>query len=276
MTCTCWNNCGAAPQCHALIQSQLLKPCALHYPAGNGTKKQPPAMTDPIIRRVTTLDLPVRPFSWPFAAERRRDIDAHFAARQAEKPQMWNGRVLLGRKPAFSGDGFSAEAFEVSFASFLAWRDWGFPDKDVFDGFGMGALRCSDGAFALGEMGQQNATAGRIYFPSGTPDPDDVRDGKLDISGSVAREMEEETGLTPADYRADPDWDVVVMGSIIAMMRILDVALTGEALRARIEANLARQQHPELSRIHLVRGPTDLTSAMPRFVTAWLERQFST
>jgi hypothetical protein len=47
-------------------------------------------------------------------------------------------------------------------------------------------------------------------------------------------------------------------------------------LRARIEANLARQQHPELSRIHLVRGPGDLTSAMPRFVTAWLERQFST
>jgi hypothetical protein len=64
------------------------------------------------------------------------------------------------------------------------------------------------------------------------------------------------------------------MGPIIAMMRILDVALTGEALRGRIEANLARQQHPELSRIHLVRGPGDLTSAMPRFVTAWLERQF--
>jgi 8-oxo-dGTP pyrophosphatase MutT (NUDIX family) len=233
-------------------------------------------MTAPVIHRVTTLDLPVRPFSWPFAAGRREDIDAHFAARRAEKPQMWNGRVLLGRKPVFSGDRFRAEAFEASFASFLAWRDWGFPDKDVFDGFGMGALRCCDGAFALGEMGPQNATAGRVYFPSGTPDPSDIRDGKVDISGSVAREMEEETGLTPADYRAHPGWDVVVMGSIIAMIRMLDVALTGEALRGRIEANLARQQQPELVKIHLVRGPADLTSAMPRFVTAWLERQFST
>jgi len=233
-------------------------------------------MTVPVIHRVTTLDLPVRPFSWPFAAERRGDIDTHFAARQAEKPRMWNGRVLLGRKPEFSGDGFRAEAFEASFASFLAWRDWGFPDKDVFDGFGMGALRCSDGAFALGEMGPQNATAGRVYFPSGTPDPSDIRDGKVDISGSVAREMEEETGLTPADYYADSGWDVVVMGSIIAMIRMLDVALTGEALRDRIEANLAGQPQPELAKIHLVRGPSDLTSAMPRFVTAWLERQFST
>ena len=232
-------------------------------------------MTAPVIYRVTTLDLPVRPFSWPFATERREDIEAHFAARQAEKPQMWNGPVLLGRKPAFSGDCFRAVAFETSFASFLSWRDWGFPDEEVFNGFGMGALRCSDGAFALGEMGSQNATAGRVYFPSGTPDPNDIRDGKVDISGSVAREMEEETGLVPADYRADPDWDVVVMGSIIAMIRILDVALTGEALRGRIEANLARQQQPELAKIHLVRGPGDLTSNMPHFVTAWLERQFS-
>ena len=236
---------------------------------------QHPLLTSPVIHRVTTLDLPVQPWPWPFAEQRREEIDAHFKARQAEKPQMWNGRVLLGRNPACVGNRFSAEAFETSFASFLAWRDWGFPDKDVFDGFGMGALRCADGAFALGEMGPQNATAGRVYFPSGTPDPDDVRDGKLDIAGSVAREMEEETGLSPADYRADPDWDVVVMGSIIAMIRILDVALAGEALRGRIEANLARQRQPELTRIHLVRGPGDLTPAMPRFVTAWLQRQFS-
>jgi 8-oxo-dGTP pyrophosphatase MutT (NUDIX family) len=232
-------------------------------------------MMAPVIHRVTTLDFPVRPWAWPFAAERRQDIDAHFRARQVEKPRLWNGRVLLGRKPVFSGDRFSAEAFETSFAEFLAWRDWSFPDKDVFDGFGMGALRCSDGAFALGEMGPQNVTAGRVYFPSGTPDPSDVRDGKLDMAGSVVREMEEETGLTPADYRADPHWDMVVMDGIIAMIRRLDVALTGEALRQRIEANLARQEQPELSRIHLVRGLGDLSSSMPRFVVAYLEQQFS-
>jgi 8-oxo-dGTP pyrophosphatase MutT (NUDIX family) len=232
-------------------------------------------MMAPVIHRVTTLDFQVRPWAWPFAAERRQDIEAHFRARQVEKPRLWNGRVLLGRKPVFSGDRFSAEAFETSFAEFLAWRDWGFPDKDVFDGFGMGALRCSDGAFALGEMGPQNVTAGRVYFPSGTPDPSDVRDDKLDMAGSVVREMEEETGLTPADYRADPHWDMVVMDGIIAMIRRLDVALTGEALRQRIEANLARQEQPELSRIHLVRGLGDLSSSMPRFVVAYLEQQFS-
>src|SRR5450432_2393025 len=230
-------------------------------------------MTPPVIHRATALDLAFQPRPWPFATERRTEIDAHFAVKRAEKPQIWNGRILLARNPEFSAERFSAGYFEADFASFLAWRDWGFPDKEVFNGFGMGALRCSDGAFVLGEMGQHTANAGRIYFPSGTPDLDDVSGGALDMSGRVAREVEEETGLTPADYRAGPHWDCVVTGAAIAMIRILDVDSSGEALQARIEANLARQQQPELSAIHLVRDVGDLTAAMPRFVTAFIEAQ---
>ena len=64
------------------------------------------------------------------------------------------------------------------------------------------------------------SNAGRIYFPSGTPDPDDVRDGMLDIPGSVMREVEEETGLTPAEYRTGGHWDCIDTGASIAMIRI--------------------------------------------------------
>ena len=232
-------------------------------------------MTLPVVHRVTALDLALRPAPWPFAEQRRADIDAHFALKQVEKPQLFNGRVLLARHPVFTGDRFSADFFETDFASFLAWRDWGFPDASVFNGFGMGALRCSDGAFVMGEMGRHTANAGRIYFPSGTPDLDDIRGDAVDIAGSVAREVEEETGLAPADYRAGAEWDCVVSGVAVAMIRVLDVDGSGDALRARIEANLARQHQPELAAIHLVRGRSDLTAAMPRFVTAFIERQFS-
>jgi 8-oxo-dGTP pyrophosphatase MutT (NUDIX family) len=227
------------------------------------------------IHRVTTLDLKVGSRAWPFAEERRAEIETHFAIKQHEKPKLWNGRILLARDPVFAGDRFSACYFDADFASFLAWRDWGFPDRGVFNGFGMGALRCSDGAFVLGEMGHHTANAGRIYFPSGTPDLDDIRDGAVDISGSVAREVEEETGLTPADYRTGAHWDCVVSGSAVAMIRMLDVDMTGKELRARIEANLARQHQPELSAIHLVRNAGDLTASMPRFVTAFIEVQLS-
>jgi 8-oxo-dGTP pyrophosphatase MutT (NUDIX family) len=124
-------------------------------------------------------------------------------------------------------------------------------------------------------MGQHTSNAGRIYFPSGTPDPDDIREGEVDIAGSVAREVEEETGLTPTDYRPSAHWDCVVSGRAIAMIRILQADLSGVALRRRIESNLARQPQPELSAIHLVRELSDLTAAMPRFVTAFIEAQMN-
>jgi 8-oxo-dGTP pyrophosphatase MutT (NUDIX family) len=232
-------------------------------------------MTPPRIHRVETLDLAVAPFAWPFARARAEEISAHFTERQREKPKLWNGRILLGRAPSFEGAHFSAHYFEADFASMLAWRDWGFPDREVFNGFGMGALRCADGAFVLGEMGADTSNSGRIYFPAGTPDLDDVCDGRLDIAGSVMREIEEETGLIPGDYRAAAHWDCVVSGPAIALMRTLELDLPGEEVRAKIEANLARQDHPELAAIHLVRSRRDFKSSMPLFVTAFLEMQFS-
>ena len=235
----------------------------------------PDDTTLPVIHRVSQLDMRFQPRPWPLTDERRGEIDAYFALKQREKPELWNGRVLLGRDPEFIGDGFRANYFETDFASFLAWRDWGFPDGDVFNGFGMGALRCADGAFVMGEMGQHTVNAGQIYFPAGTPDRDDLRDGMVDIAGSVVREIEEETGLTSADFRPEDHWDCVVTGGAIAIIQILNVDISGEAMRARIEANLAAQHHPELTAIHLVRATSDLTAAMPRFVTAFLEQQFA-
>ncbi|MCK1301891.1 NUDIX hydrolase [Bradyrhizobium sp. 24] len=232
-------------------------------------------MTSLTIHRVTTLDLAVRPIVWPFAVERRDEIATHFAEKQRERPKIWNGRVLIGRDAVFTDGHLAATYFETDFASFLAWRDWGFPDKAVFNGFGMGALRSSDGAFVMGEMAQHTANAGRIYFPSGTPDLDDVRGDTLDIPGSVIRELEEETGLTAADYRVEPDWHCVVTGPTIGMLQIINLDMPGDVARARIEANLAREAEPELSAIHLVRGMSDLTPSMPRFVTAFVEQQFA-
>src|SRR5262245_59344233 len=229
----------------------------------------------PVIRRVGVFDLAVEAWAWPFAEARREELAADCADKRRAKPALWNGRVLLARNPVFAGDRLSASYFETDFASFLAWRDWGFPDPGVFNGFGMGALRCADGAFVLGEMGQHTSNAGRIYFPSGTPDLDDIRDGAVDISGSVARELEEETGLAPGDYDSDTDWHCVYTGPALAMIRILRVDMPGEALRERIEANLALQRQPELSAVHLVRGTHDLNPAMPRFVTSFMETEFA-
>jgi hypothetical protein len=67
----------------------------------------------------------------------------------------------------------------------------------------------------------------------------------------------------------------VVGEGIIALIKVLDVDLTGEQLRARIGVHLARQQQPELCAIHLVRDISDITAAMPRYIPTFVEAQMS-
>lgn len=224
----------------------------------------------PTIHRVTTLDIVVDDWRWPFADQRRDDIDAHFARQRAGNPALWNGRVFLARDPRVHDDTFSAHAFQTDFASFLAWRDWGFPDSTVINAFGMGALRGSDGGFVLGEMAARTSNAGRIYFPAGTPDLNDINNGRVDIAGSVAREVEEETGLTPSDYMAGDSWYCVSVPAMTALIRVLDMPYPADEICNRIETYLQTQAKPELRAAVVVRHASDIVPAVPSFVAAFI------
>ncbi|HEY2136482.1 MAG TPA: NUDIX hydrolase [Xanthobacteraceae bacterium] len=210
------------------------------------------------------------PWSWPFASERRGEIDAHFAHRRVDTPRLWNGRVVLATGCRIAGRGISGTCFETDFASFLAWRDWGCPDPAITNCFAMGALRSSDGAFLLGVMGTHTANAGLVYFPAGTPEPADIVAGRLDLAGSITREIAEETGLAAGDYAAEAGWHAVPAGPRLALIKVLAVPMTADALRRRIREHLAREPEPELADIRIVRGRGDFDPMMPAFVTAYL------
>jgi 8-oxo-dGTP pyrophosphatase MutT (NUDIX family) len=228
-------------------------------------------MTDIPIIPLTRLDLSFEPSPWPFAEERRAEIDAHFQKLRAEKPQIWNGRVLLLRRGEIADGVLSGAYSEVDFASFIAWRDWGFPDTSVCNCFAMAALRSSDGAFLLGVMGAHTATAGQIYFAAGTPDRDDLDGDTVDLERGVMRELAEETGLGRADAVPEPGWNAAPLGQRIALMKIVQARESAEALRKRIRAFLASQKQPELVDIHIVRGLDDLSPRMPPYVAAFLK-----
>ena len=220
---------------------------------------------------LTRLDLRHEPVPWRFADERRAEIDAHFAKLRAAKPAMWNGRVLLLRRGEIAESVLSGAYSEVEFASFIAWRDWGFPDTSVRNCFPMAALRSSDGAFLLGVMGAHTANAGRIYFAAGTPDPNDVVGDRVDLEGGVMRELIEETGLAVPDVCPEPGWTAVIDGQRIALMRIMQANAAADMLAQRVRAFLSAQEQPELADVHIVRSIGDLRPAMPAFVTAFLK-----
>ncbi|MFL9825461.1 NUDIX hydrolase [Rhodoplanes sp. SY1] len=227
------------------------------------------AVNDLDVIPIEALDLRLEPFDWPFAAARRAEIDAHFDALRRRLPHVWNGRILLVRDWAVDDGTLRARLFETDYASFMAWRDWGWPDTGVTNAFAMGALRGRDGGFLLGEMASGTANQGKIYFPCGTPDPSDARDGIVDFAGSIAREMQEETGIGSEAYTAGP-WALVPAGRLLAVIRRLEARVPAAALCETARAHIAAEADPELARVVAVHGPADLGPGVLDFVRAYL------
>jgi 8-oxo-dGTP pyrophosphatase MutT (NUDIX family) len=227
------------------------------------------------IKRISRLELAFAPRPWPFAEARRDKIARHFDQLKQAKPAVWNGRILLLHDHVIDGDVFRGAYLEADYASFVAWRDWGFPDATVRHCFSLGALRSSDGAFLLGEMNSHTLNAGKIYFPTGVPDPSDIVGGMVDLAGSIRREIAEETGLHADTYEAEEGWYCVLTTPHIAHFKVLHARDTAAALRARIRAHLTRETQPELADVRIVRGPTDLDPLMPITVRTFLTHIWS-
>lgn len=225
------------------------------------------------VATLDTAEIMLEPWSWPFALDRRDEIDRHFAGLQRERSGVWNGRVLLLHRHTIRDGALRGACFETDYASMCAWRDWKFPDASVHNIFAAAALRTADGAYLVGEMAPNTAAAGLIYFPCGTPEPDDVdARGALDLAGNLRRELHEETGLGIDEVAAEPGWNLVRDGGFIALLKRVTAAQSAEQLRDRIMRYIASQARPEFVDIRIVRGPMDLNSRMPRFVVAFLEQ----
>jgi 8-oxo-dGTP pyrophosphatase MutT (NUDIX family) len=231
-----------------------------------------PGAPNPDITEIDRVEIAIEPFSWAFTADRRDDIDRHFARLRRERPGVWNGRVVLLNRYAIEDGALRGACFETDYASFCAWRDWDFPDSSVNNTFAAAAVRGADGGYLVGEMAHDTANAGSLYFPCGTPEPGDVTSGgALDLAGNLRREFLEETGLDGGAFEAEPGWRLVRDRNYMALLKHLTARQSAGELRDRIMRHIAREERPELADIRIVRGPADLDPRMPRFVVAFLE-----
>lgn len=223
------------------------------------------------------LDLRYEPQPWAFATARGPEIMTHWARLTEANPQLWNGQVLVQHRWRVEDGIYRAGYMPVDYASFLAWRDFGWPDPPVRNGFGMAALRTSDGAFVLGEMAEHTANAGKIYFAGGTPDMSDVTaDHRVDLAGSLVRELREETGLCADEVVFEDRWTAAIDGTRVAFLKPARLAMPAEAARAMIRARLPGLAEPELADIVIVRGPEDIDPArMPGFAAEYMAAVFA-
>jgi 8-oxo-dGTP pyrophosphatase MutT (NUDIX family) len=223
------------------------------------------------IRYLDHIDFVVEQRSWPFAEERRADIDAHFLKATALEPSYWNGRVLLMHRYDFDDRTFRGAYLETDYASLLAWRDWGWPDMSMRNCYAQAALRGSDGGFVLGVMSAKTANAGQVYFPSGTPDREDVVGGRVNMDMSARRELKEETGLDASDFDIAAGWYAVECAPRIALMKVMQAREPATAVRDRILRFIASEAEPELEDVLIMHGPADIHPRTQDYVRVFLD-----
>ncbi len=222
------------------------------------------------IRRLSRLDLAVEAGGWPDVAPHRPEIEANFAALSAANPHIWNGRVLLLRQYEISDDALIGRCIETDFAAFNWWRKRGIDDLGVKNIFGFAAVEGADGGFLMGVMGDHTAAPGRVYFAGGTPDPQDIVEGSLDLRGSALREMGEEIGLSEGEAEEGAGWDLVEHGLYFGLMRRMRFPHATEDLAARARAFLARETLPELKDVHVIACERDLTEHVVPFAADYV------
>jgi 8-oxo-dGTP pyrophosphatase MutT (NUDIX family) len=226
------------------------------------------------VASVERLDFRFEPKRWAFAERRRTEIDALFAEKQRANPRLWNGRVLLMHRFSIEADALRGAFLETDYASLNSWLSWGRPEAGIWDCFGAAAVMGSDGTFLLGKMAPHTANAGRIYFPCGTPDLSDVADGVVDFDHSIRRELLEETGLRVDEFQAEPGWIILQERARVVAYKVLRAREPAEGLRKRVEAHIKSDPHSELAAVHLVRGVSDITTAVPGYAATFLRHRW--
>jgi 8-oxo-dGTP pyrophosphatase MutT (NUDIX family) len=222
------------------------------------------------------LNARYEPVTWDFAEKNRGDIEAHWQKLITEKPALFNGIVLMQHRFAIEDGIYYAAYAPVDYASFTAWIKFGQPGAPRRNGFAMGALRSSDGAFLLGVMGAHTFNSGKMYFAAGTPDMGDVTaDGIVDLATSLTRELQEETGIRTEEITVGDQWTVVLDGFRCAFLKPVTLQYDAKTARQIIMDRLASDTDQELSDIAIVRTVHDLDEArMPVFVQAYIKSIF--
>jgi 8-oxo-dGTP pyrophosphatase MutT (NUDIX family) len=210
---------------------------------------------------------------WRFATENATAVDALWTRRSAENSRLFNGVIHLLEDGWRAGARYEGRLVRTDFKSYLYWREAGFPQAGARDAFGSALIRSAEGHIILGRQRQGYINAGLAYLPGGFIDPRDIGpDGVVDIDGSIARELGEETGLTVGEHLiAEPGYLLTFSGPLVSIARPFRSPLGSEALCRLVGDHIAADPEAELAALVVVRDRGDLAGLeMPSYAEVLL------
>lgn len=206
------------------------------------------------ILSVQSCDLDVTEAPWTWAEDNAAAVKRFWKKALVDKPALFNGQVLVMGQHTISNGCLTGEVHKTDYASFLYCKDKGLPaEAGIRNVFGCAVVRSREGHLLFGRMAPYTATSGRVYPMAGTPDLEDIKDGKLDIEGSMQRELLEEAGLSTADATRQPGYMLIEDAGMSAVCAVFDFDAPSRDLKARMMAHIDLQDEPELDEIVIFR-----------------------
>ncbi|MGU3398163.1 NUDIX hydrolase [Brucellaceae bacterium D45D] len=223
---------------------------------------------------IERADVRVAPGPLAYRQENEAEIVENWQRERAAKPALFDGEIFLSPQAKLENGVLRAGFQRTSFATLMYWRR----DPQIerpWHIFGVGVIVSAEGHLIAARMGMQSAVGGRVYFPAGSVDDNDIVANQVDYDGNMRREVREETGIDLGDARAEEGFNLVTANRSIALFRRYRFAASSRELVADIERFVSNQAEPELSEIIPVTRAGEMGDATPSYVRAFAEWHFS-
>ncbi|HEY7749255.1 MAG TPA: NUDIX hydrolase [Aestuariivirgaceae bacterium] len=205
------------------------------------------------VKHIHDVSLSVDPRPWPYETENLAKVNRHWTKAQAENPALHNGQVFMLTNWSFAQYKLDGVVQPANYATFLYWRDQGYPETGARNCFGSSVLQSREGHILFGRSAAHTATSGQVYPVGGSLSGEDVEDGMLRIEANILRELYEETGLKLEDANREAGYICVEVGPWISLAARFMFECDSVELRRRIQTYLDTSEEPELDGVIIFR-----------------------
>lgn len=227
-----------------------------------------------LILPVDIVDVRLDPQPHPFERDNRTAIEANWSAEKALRPALFDGTVVLLSELVYGENRLVGRCHAIRFSTFMLWRKLK-PVTSAEHAFAHAMLISSDNALVAIRMGAHTANAGKVYFAAGSFEPEDFRDGLVDLDYNMAREVREETGLDLEQAHREERYHALSIESGTVIVRCYRLSETAEVAAERIRQFVAADRDPEIEGPVVIRGMDDLPEGLMPHMLSLVEWHFS-
>lgn len=227
-----------------------------------------------VILPVDVVDVRLDPAPHPFERDNAAAIAANWATETALRPALFDGTVVLLSELAYADNRLVGRCHAIRFSTFMLWRKLK-PVTSAEHAFAHAMLISSDNALVAIRMGAHTANAGKVYFAAGSFEPEDFRDGLVDLDYNMLREVREETGLDLGTAEREQRCHALSVESGTVIVRCFRAAETADQLAERIRAFVASDPDPEIEGPVIIRGMHDLPEGLMPHMRPLVEWHFA-